>query len=181
MRSGSLRQEENTMREIGIKRLTRERFEKYGSFASILEPDGEFFGEEPVVFYRDLVQQSLGQATQASYSVCVVSQREWIVTNAEVHDRCHETILCLDGDYLMHVAPATAEKTIPFDKIEVFLVPKGTLVNIKAGVWHQAGFPYRCDRVHVLCVLPERTYQTDCDCLDLPTERKIKVLDTLID
>lgn len=68
------------MKEIGIKRLTRERFEKYGNFASILEPDGEFFGEKSVVFCRDLVQQNLGQATQASYSACVVNQREWIPT-----------------------------------------------------------------------------------------------------
>lgn len=169
------------MREIGIKRLTKERFEPYGSYASILEPSGEFFGEEPVVFYRDMVQQSLGFATQASYSACVVNQRENIITNAEAHDACHETILCLDGDYLMHVAPATLDKEVPCDKIEVFLIPKGTLVNVKAGVWHQAGFPYRCDRVHILCVLPERTYQRDCYCFDIPREHQIAVLDTFVD
>lgn len=87
-----------------------------------------------------------------------------------MHDRCHETILCLDGNYLIHVAPATAEKVMPCDKIEVFLEPRGTLVNVKAGVWHQAGFPYRCDRVYIHSVLPERINQTDCDCLDLPPE-----------
>jgi ureidoglycolate hydrolase len=169
------------MREIGTRRLTKESFEKYGSYAGVLEPSGEFFGEEPVVFYRDMIQQSLGSATQASYSACVVSQREKIITNAEVHDHCHETILCLDGDYLMHVAPATFEKEIPCDKIEVFLIPKGTLVNVKAGVWHQAGFPYQCDRVHILCVLPERTYQSDCTCLKIPEENQIAVSDTFID
>ena len=163
------------MRKTGIKRLTKENFEQYGSYASILEPTGEFFGEEPVVFYRDMVQQSLGFATSASYSACVVEQRPWVITNSEVHDYCHETILCLDGDYLIHVAPATAEKKIPADRIEVFLVPKGTLVNVKAGVWHQAGFPYQCDRVHILCVLPERTYQRDCYCFDLPKKDQIEV------
>ena len=169
------------MRELGIKRLTRENFETYGSYASILEPKGECFGEAPVVFYRDMVQQNLGCTSQASYSTCVVDKRENIITNAEVHDECHETILCLDGDYLMHVAPATFEKEIPYDKIEVFLIPKGTLVNVKAGVWHQAGFPYGCDRVHILCVLPERTYQKDCTCLDIPEEQQIRVLDTFVD
>ena len=169
------------MREIGIRRLTKESFDKYGSYASVLDPSGEFFGEEPVLFYRDMVQQNLGSVTQASYSACVVRQRERIITNAEVHDHCHETILCLDGDYLMHVAPATFEKVIPYDKIEVFLIPKGTLVNVKAGVWHQAGFPYQCDRVHILCVLPERAYQSDCTCLDIPGEHQLAVLDTFID
>ncbi len=169
------------MKEIGIRRLSRENFDAYGSYASILEPSGECFGEAPVLFYRDMVQQSLGLSTRASYSACVVEQRAWIIKNAEVHDGCHETILCLDGDYLMHVAPATFEKEIPCDKIEVFLIPKGTLVNVKAGVWHQAGFPYGCDRVHILCVLPERTYQTDCTFVELPGENQIKVLDTPAD
>jgi len=169
------------MRKTGIRRLTKERFEQYGSYASILDPDGPFFGEEPVVFYRDMLQQSLGFATDASYSACVVNQRPWVITNSEVHDYCHETILCLDGDYLMHVAPATFDKKIPGDQIEVFLVPRGTLVNVKAGVWHQAGFPYNCDRVHILCVLPERTYQRDCYCFDLEDGERIEVLPELID
>ncbi|MCE5187895.1 MAG: ureidoglycolate lyase [Eubacteriales bacterium] len=169
------------MKKTGIRRLSKESFEKYGSYASILEPSGEAFGEEPVLFYRDMVQQSLGYATNASYSTCVVSQRPWVITNSEVHDFCHETILCLDGDYLMHVAPATSEKQIPADRIEVFLIPKGTLVNVKAGVWHQAGFPYQCDRVHILCVLPERTYQRDCYCFDLPKKDQIEVSAELID
>ena len=169
------------MKKTGIRRLSKESFEKYGSYASILEPSGEAFGEEPVVFYRDMVQQSLGYAANASYSTCVVSQRSWVITNSEVHDFCHETILCLDGDYLMHVAPATSDKQIPADRIEVFLIPKGTLVNVKAGVWHQAGFPYQCDRVHILCVLPERTYQRDCFCFDLPKKDQIEVSAEFID
>lgn len=172
--------EEKSMKEIGIRHLTKDSFEKYGAYASVLEPSGEFFGEEPVVFYRDMIQQNLGSASQASYSTCVVDRRDKIITNAEVHDYCHETIICLDGDYLMHVAPATSEKELPYDKVEVFLIPKGTLVNVKAGVWHQAGFPYQCDRVHILCVLPERTYQSDCFCFDIPQENQIAVLDTFI-
>ena len=107
------------MRKTGIKRLSKESFEQYGSYASILEPSGPCFGEEPVVFYRDMVQQSLGFASAASYSTCVVSQRPWVITNSEAHDYCHETILCLDGDYLMHVALATFDKVIPADQIEV--------------------------------------------------------------
>ena len=169
------------MRKTGIRRLTKERFEPYGSYASILDPGGPCFGEEPVLFYRDMVQQNLGFATEVSYSACVVDQRPWVITNSEAHDYCHETILCLDGDYLMHVAPATVDKKIPSELIEVFLIPRGTLVNVRAGVWHQAGFPYQCDRVHILCVLPERTYQRDCFCFDLPEEDRIEVLAELTD
>ena len=110
--------EEKSMREIGIRHLTKEGFEKYGSYASVLEPSGEFFGEEPVLFYRDMIQQNLGSASQASYSACVIDQRDKIIANAEVHDYCHETIICLDGDYLMHLAQATSRREIPYDKVE---------------------------------------------------------------
>ena len=48
-------------------------------------------------------------------------------------------------------------------------------MNVKAGVWHQAGFPYQCERVHILCVLPERTYARDCYCFDLSKKDQIEV------
>lgn len=160
------------MRSMGFKKLTTEAFARYGSFASILDAKGDKLGAPPVEFYRDMVQQSLGSATNVSYSACVIDKRPNIIDCIEAHNYCHETIICLDGDYLMHVAPACAKDELPFENIEVFLLPRGTVVNVKAGVWHQAGFPYKCDKVHILCALPERTYATgfksvphDRDCL----------------
>ena len=38
------------MRKTGIKHLSKESFDPYGSYASILEPTGPCFGEAPVVF-----------------------------------------------------------------------------------------------------------------------------------
>ena len=170
------------MRKIGIRRLTPEAFARYGSFASILEPRGDKLGESPAEFYRDMVQQSLGCATQVSYSACVVEARDpRIIDAVEYHDYCHETIICLDGDYLMHVAPACGKNEVPYDNIEVFLLPRGTVINVKAGVWHAAGFPYKCDKVHILCALPERTYATDCHVLSILEEHRIEVVDEFID
>lgn len=165
------------MRQIKIKRLTQEAFEKYGSYASILDPKGDKLGAPPVEFYHDMVQQSLGCATNVSYSACVVEDRPHIINCIEMHNTCHESIICLDGDYLMHVAPATQVGEVPYDEIEVFLLPKGTIINVKAGVWHNAGFPYKCEKVHILCALPERTYATDCLVINIPKEQQIEVLD----
>ncbi len=170
------------MKQIGIRRLTAEAFARYGSFASILEPAGDKLGAPPVEFYRDMVQQSLGSATRVSYSACVVENRKpHIIDCIEHHDSCHETILCLDGDYLMHVAPACPKDEVPYDRIEVFLLPKGTVVNVKAGVWHAAGFPYQCDKVHILCALPERTYAADCYVVNIPPEHQVEVVEEFID
>jgi len=165
------------MKKIKIRKLSPEAFARYGSYASILDPKGDKLGAPPVEFYRDMVQQSLGSATSVSYSACVIEERPHIIDCIETHDNCHETIICLDGDYLMHVAPACQAGEVPYDGIEVFLLPKGTVVNIKAGVWHQAGFPYKCEKVHILCALPERTYATDCNVVNIPKENQIEVLD----
>lgn len=166
------------MRTIGYHRLTRDAFAPYGSYAGILAPEGAHFGGPPVEFYRDMVQQTLGSADMVSYSCCVVrAKEEWVIENAEYHNHTCEAILCLDGDYLMHVAPACQEGEEPWDDIKVFLIPKGTLVVTRPGVWHQAGFPYGCAEVHILCALPERAYVNDCVFQTIPEEKRIKVVD----
>jgi ureidoglycolate lyase len=169
------------MRTVEIKKLTIEAFAPYGAFASIIAPTGCKMGGKPIEFYRDMVQQNLSGTNTVSYSSCVVEQREWVVTNAEYHNNCCEAIIVLDGDYLAHFAPACPEGEDPFDKIEVFLIPKGTMVVVRPGVWHQAGFPYGCGEVHILCALPERTYVNDCVCIDIPENKRIKVVDKIIE
>lgn len=169
------------MRTIGFKKLSMEAFAPYGAFASIMEPKGCSIGQKPVEFYRDMVQQYLGGTNTVSYSSCVVEQREWVIENAEYHNNCCEAIICLDGDYLAHFAPACPVGEEPYENIEVFLIPKGTMVVTKPGVWHQAGFPYKCGEVHILCALPERTYANDCVVLSIPEDKRIKVIDRIID
>ena len=169
------------MRTIGYKKLTRDAFAPYGAYASILEPTGVKLGEPPVEFYRDMVQQYLGNANTVSYSACVVQAKdEWIIENAEYHNNICEAIICLDGDYLMHVAPACPEDAEPWDDMEVFFVPKGTMMVVRPGVWHQAGFPYGCGEVHILCALPERAYANDCVFKTIPVDKQIRVIDELI-
>lgn len=170
------------MRTLGYKKLTRDAFAPYGSFASILQPEGCRLGEPPVEFFRDMVQQYLGNTNTVSYSACVVeAKEEWIIENAEYHNTTCEAIICLDGDYLMHVAPACPEGEEPWVNLEVFLIPKGTMVVTRPGVWHQAGFPYGCDKVHVLCALPERAYVNDCVLKSIPDNKRVRVIDELTD
>jgi ureidoglycolate lyase len=158
-----------------------EAFAPYGAFASVMAPKGCKMGDKPVEFYRDMVQQFLGFTNTVSYSACVVEQREWVITNTEYHNHCCEAIICLDGDYLAHFASASPANEEPFDNIEAFLVPKGTMVIVRPGVWHQAGFPYGCGEVHILCALPERAYVNDCVCIEIPKNKRITVLDEMID
>lgn len=168
------------MKEIGIKKLTAQAFAPYGSFVNMLKPEGYYFGQESVMFYRDMIQQKLSVGAEVSFSVCALNDRDWVIEYIESHDHTSEAIMSLDGDYLMHVAPATASDEEAFDQIEVFHIPKGTMVVTRPGVWHHVGFPYKSDAIHILVSLPQRTYAIDCHVVVIPEEKQIKVIEEII-
>ncbi|MBE3064911.1 MAG: ureidoglycolate lyase [Spirochaetes bacterium] len=95
---------------------------------------------------------------------------------SEYHDTCCEVVLPLDGDVLMHVAPAVPEKEFPFDSAEVFLVPRGTICCLRPGVWHHAPYAVGATVVNCLVALPERTYMNDCKVYQFPEDRRMKIV-----
>ena len=147
------------MRKLTVKPLDREAFRPYGDFVSLLRP-AEFYGDAPSVFTPDMLQLPLAQHDLASFSICRVAQRANIVDTSEYHSSAWEGNLPLDGDVVLYLAPANRGK-IDADAFEAFLVPKGTLVILKPGVWHFAPYAVQGE-VSTLVVLPERTYANDC-------------------
>ena len=122
------------MRKLTVKKLDREAFRPYGDFVSLLRP-AEFYGDAPSVFTPDMLQLPLAQHDLASFSICRVAQRPNVVDTSEYHSAAWEGNLPLDGDVVLHLAPANRGK-IDADAFEAFLVPKGTLVILKPGVGH---------------------------------------------
>ena len=168
------------MKKLKFKELDIKDFRIYGSFTNMLDPGSvqtEKIGDEPIEFYRDMIRLNLGQNNIASFSVCHVTKRPPIINVTEYHSYCGELMLPLDGDILMHVGPATANGVIPLDRIEVFHVPKGTLVVMNPGVWHHAPFAYRCDIVNILVAIPERIYANDCKVFEITEEEQIEIED----
>jgi ureidoglycolate lyase len=88
------------MYQVKVKEITLESFQKFGSFANLINPKAIKIGTEPVEFYRDMARLDLGQNTAASFSTCRVTKRPLIVTDLEYHPYCGEGILPLDGDIL---------------------------------------------------------------------------------
>jgi ureidoglycolate lyase len=107
--------------------------------------------------------------------VCRVTGRPNIINVSEYHNGCWEVCLPLDGDVLMHVAPAVPQKEFPFEQVEVFYIPKGTIVCIRPGVWHHGLYTVDSDVVNCLVVLPERTYMNDCHVYEFPEDKHIKI------
>ena len=165
------------MKKVNIKELNMEDFVQYGSFANMVNPDGPSLGEEPIEFFRDRGMLPLG-GSDAAFSTCRVCERPLAIDTSEYHHGCGEAILPLDGDVLVHVAPADAGEAVPVDAIEVFRVPMGTVVMLRPGVWHHAAFAYRTECVNVLIVLPERTYATDCHVFSHGQEEQVAISET---
>jgi ureidoglycolate lyase len=163
------------MRTIAARPLSAEAFAKYGAYAAMLNPAGPKLGAEPIEFYRDMVQSQLGAVPVASFGVCRVVKRPFVLDVSEFHDTCCEIVLPLDGNVLMHVAPAVPGKEFPFDQAEVFLVPRGTICCLRPGVWHHAPFALETRVVNCLVALPERTYQNDCKVFEFPSDRRIAI------
>jgi ureidoglycolate lyase len=164
------------MREVSIQELTQESFKKYGSFENMINPKTEKFGTPPCEFYRDMLQQNLGENSQVSFSVCRVENVPLEIETVEYHSFTAEGIFPIDNDVLIHLAPASPEDgTVPAEELEVFRVPKGTMVVLRPGVWHYAPFITDGDCANVIIILPERTYANDCEVYTLSEKVKIKV------
>ena len=163
------------MRDVAYRALSVEGFAKYGQYANMINPRAPRIGEEPIEFYRDMAQSYLGAVPVGSFGVCRVVKRPFIIDISEYHDFTCETVMPLDGDVLMHVAPAGPDNEFPFEQAEVFKVPKGTLAVLRPGVWHHAPYAFGCEFVNCLIMLPERTYLNDCKVYAFPEAKPLKI------
>lgn len=145
------------MRTIKAKPITVEAFAPYGSFIKGLEPSGHHMGD----FYNDQVVFPVSGVMPLGFSLLIQHKRDRnIVTGAEYHNTTGEGMVFLDDDAVIHVAPASAEPAPQLT--EAFIVPKGTMVAIKTGVWHMGAVPLHKEELHMLIILPERVYVNDC-------------------
>ena len=164
------------MRQLKFQELSLEGFKKYGSYSNMVNLTAEKLSPGLVEFYRDMEQVALAPGSVPSFSVTRSQKRPLLIEKFEFHDHSGEGLLPLDADVLIHVAPAGRSKDVPYDKIEVFRIPKGTFVCLRPGVWHQAPFVYQSEVVNTLVVLPERAYENDCKVVLFSDENKIEII-----
>jgi len=163
------------MKKIKVQQLSVEKFHRYGTYAQMIGPKSDATGpkDAELVFFRDMVQQTLSDSP--SFSTLLVRPRPFVISVGEYHDFTCEVSMPLDNDALVWVAPAGATAEVPVDDIEVFFVPKGTLLCIRPGVWHHAAFTPDKRNLNVMIVLPERAYMTDCHVAEIPAKKQLEI------
>jgi len=159
------------MRQIKAAPISVEGFAPYGSYTSILKPEGNHLGD----FYPDQIALPVSGDMSVGFSPLVMHKTvKMIVSAAEYHTTTGEAILLLDDDAVFHVAPPSKAAVPQLTK--AFIVPKGTLVKLNVGVWHMGPLPVHNDIMHVLIVLPERIYANDCTVVEYALEDQIEIV-----
>lgn len=148
---------------VKAKLINAEDFKKYGSFNNIYNHEWPHLGGSPTTFYRELMIHDAKGTDSVGMSCCFIEKRPFEVDAFEKHDTACETLIFVDQDVLMPMAPATCEGCYPEEKdMEVFFCPKGTMLTMRPGVWHMGAYVLGDEPVSVLTVLPERIYVNDC-------------------
>jgi ureidoglycolate hydrolase len=151
------------MRQLTAKPLTTEGFAKYGSYQNLLDTSDLAKKSllPPFGFYPDIMTTEFGGAP--TISVCHVKKSEKnVVSFMEAHAKTCECLLPVDGDVIIYVGAAFGPPEMwNTDRLEAFIVPKGTLVKLNALVIHGSQYPIDSDEVHLLCMLPARTFAND--------------------
>ena len=166
------------MPSVKIEELSLKAFKPFGSYVNMLDPDTEAIGDNPVKFYRDMSLLAINHPSSLpSFSICRVEKRPLVIDVSEIHNYTAEGNMPLDADCLIHVGPATPNGVCPKDRMRVFRVPRGTFINIHAGVWHHAPFVYdkKATALNMLIILPERVYANDCLVTQFKKSEYIKI------
>ena len=131
----------------------------------MLDPKDLALCGELHAFYPDRITNAT--TGNVGYSPITVKKPEkYIVNCQEYHTTTCEMILPLDDDLLLHVAEKSAG-AVNNATAKAFIIPKGTLVKIAAGVWHLAPLPVKEKEIHCMIILPECTYANDCTVVNL--------------
>ena len=158
------------MRTIKAQPLSKKAFAPYGEYYAMTKPDGYALCGEIHRFYPDRITAS--QGINVAYSPIVVQKPEkMLVKQVEYHTTTSELIMPLNDDMIIHVAQPSAGKPIPEHTL-AFIVPKNTLVKLKACVWHLAPLPKTKNELTALIILPECTYINDCKVVDLAEDEQ---------
>ena len=162
------------MLKIKVEPLTHEAFAPFGSFSSMIAPAGYSLNGAIHSFYPDRIRDAY--IGHVGFSAITVRKPEKMIIDAvEYHTTTSELILPLNDDMIVHAAPASAGVPVP-EYTHAFLVPKGTLLQLNAAIWHLAPLPANEEELHAMIILPECTYANDCTVVPLNEQQQFEIV-----
>ena len=162
------------MRSVKAVPITHENFAPFGQFYTMDAPAGYALCGELHRFFPDRLVADSNH--RVGYSPILVKKPEkMVITQQEYHTTTWEMILPMNDDMILHCAPASAGTPVT-EYAQAFIVPKHTLVKMKAAIWHLAPLPATKEELAAMIILPECTYANDCTVVDLPEEQQFEIV-----
>lgn len=144
------------MWKLPARPIDAQSFAPFGRCIDLLKLGGD---PDQSAYFPDLMRLQLPQPAAVSMGrVCACRRRLPFI---EAHPATAEIRLPLDGDIVLYVAPAQPLEQLDPQEIQAFLVPRGTLVEIKPGILHGRQFTVDKPVVHVLFLCREHAVRQD--------------------
>ncbi|MDR0641839.1 MAG: hypothetical protein LBG07_05190 [Treponema sp.] len=165
------------MKTIKAQQLSDAAFRQYGTFQNLL--DNRELAAASINkkgFFADLVTLNFGTSTLPSVSVCHVEREEKnIIEFVEAHRYTCEGLLPLDAGVIIYVGKLIRGE-LRAETIEAFLVPRGTFVKLEPLILHGRQFVNETSEAHILCMLPQRTFNNDMIAKFLEEQEKLEII-----
>ena len=146
---------------VQAEQLSKESFDIFGQFHPMCAEEGACFGDQNFTFYRDSIRMVPPVSALAFSTLQVERSARFLVPALEYHDHTAEIMMTMDDDTVLCLAPAVNTGRPETGDIRAFFIPCGTMIHLNPGTWHYMPQPLNKEEVHVLIVLPERTYWND--------------------
>lgn len=167
--------EEAKMITVQAEQLCKENFEIFGQYHNMCSDDGPCFGDQNFTFYRDSIRMVPPVSALAFSTLLVERSVHFMVPALEYHDHTAEIMMPMDDDTVLCLAPAGNTERPDTEALRAFLIPRGTMIHINPGTWHYMPQPLFKKEVHVLIVLPERTYHNDLTAVNFEGDNLLTV------
>lgn len=128
-------------REVKVKQVTDEDFNKYGRIIWKNPKEKPFDENENLKVWLGVAQHEPGEGR--TYLLLTEKKRPMELTQMERHMETMEVFSCVDGRAVACFAPGTNDPSDepPIDKIEAFLMDGVAAFTINKGQWHWPAFP----------------------------------------
>lgn len=158
-----------------VETLSLESFQDFGEFTNMTNPTGYYLEGPCHQFYRDQILYPNNNVAPVAFSILQVKHLdELVVGSMEYHNYTAEAMLPLDGDVVVCLVPAHSNP-LRADEARAFLIPKGTMIKIRTGVWHALPISVEESHTNMLVVLPERAYHNDLHLEALDSKIKLEL------
>jgi ureidoglycolate lyase len=165
------------MKTIQVRPLSDATFRQYGVFQNLLDNEGLAAASvNKAGFFADLITLNFGTTTLPSVSVCHVKREEKNIINfVEAHKYTCEGLLPLDSDVIIYTGRLIRGEP-SLETIEAFIVPQGTFVKLEPLILHGRQFVTESAEAHILCMLPQRTFNNDMIAKFLGEQEKLEIV-----